>query len=232
MSDIPSKSGKKWIIWVLLIAAVFASLKFLPVAEWLDALETWIESLGYWGPLVFILIYIAATVLILPGAAMTPLAGLLFGLGWGTAWVVIGSNIGATIAFIIGRYFARDSVAAKTAGNEKFGAIDRAVGKDGWKIVGLTRLSPVFPFTLLNYAYGLTSVKWSHYAIASLVGMFPGTVMYVYFGSLGKLASGDETSGLKIALTVVGLIATVLVTVLITRSAKKALNERTDVDLD
>lgn len=93
------------------------------------------------------------------------------------------------------------------------------------------RFNPVFPFTLLNYAYGLTSVKWSHFVIASLIGMFPGTIMYVYFGSLGKLASdADETSGLKIALTIVALIATVFVTVLITRSAKKALNKKTDIE--
>ena len=163
---------------------------------------------------------------------MTPLAGFLFGLGWGTVLVVIASNIGANLAFIIGRYFARDFVSRKIEGNEKFAAIDRAVGKEGWKIVGLTRLSPVFPFTLLNYAFGLTSVKWPHFAIASLIGMLPGTVMYVYFGSLGKLAAeSDQTSTLKIVLTIVGLIATVLVTVLITKSAKKALNEKTDLDV-
>jgi uncharacterized membrane protein YdjX (TVP38/TMEM64 family) len=226
LKDTPNH-GKKWILWLVLIAAIFAGFKFLPVADWLDTLEAWIESLGYWGPLAFIFIYVIATVFLLPGAAMTPLAGLLFGLGWGTLWVVIGSNLGASLAFLIGRYFARDAVAKKTARHEKFGAIDRAVGKDGWKIVALTRLSPVFPFTVLNYAYGLTSVKWTHFSAASLFGMFPGTVMYVYFGSLGKLAADvDETSRLKIALTILGLIATVLVTLLITRSAKRALMYR------
>lgn len=227
------RNGKRWIIWVLLIIAIFVAFKFLPIDEWISALESWIESLGFWGPLVFVLIYIIATVLVLPGAAMTPLAGLLFGLGWGTLWVVIGSNIGATISFLIGRYFAREAVAKRAAENEKFAAIDEAVGKDGWKIVGLTRLSPVFPFTLLNYAYGITRVKWSHFAMASLLGMFPGTVMYVYFGSLGRLAGGaEETSHLKLILTIVGLVATVVVTVVITRSAKKALQERTGVETE
>tara|TARA_R110002096_G_scaffold87663_8_gene201051 strand:+ start:3605 stop:4330 length:726 start_codon:yes stop_codon:yes gene_type:complete len=224
------KSSKRWILWLIIIAAVFASFKFLPIKEWLDLLEHWIESLGIWGPIVFIAIYILATVLLLPGAAMTPLAGLLFGLGPGTLYVVIASNIGASVAFIIGRYFARDAIAKKTAANEKFGAIDKAVGGEGWKIVGLTRLSPVFPFVLLNYAYGLTSVKWIHFALASLIGMFPGTLLYVYFGSLGRLASGsgDTTTG-KIILTVVGLIATILVTVVITKTAKKALDKKTDL---
>ncbi|MEM1441442.1 MAG: TVP38/TMEM64 family protein [Verrucomicrobiota bacterium] len=231
-SDQPQKK-RRWILWLAIAIAIIVSFRFLPVAEWLEALETWIDSLGFWGPLVFIAIYIVATVLVLPGAAMTPLSGLLFGLGWGTLWVVIGSNIGATISFLIGRYFARDSVAAKAAENEKFAAIDEAVGREGWKIVGLTRLSPVFPFTLLNYGYGITRVKWLHFALASLVGMFPGTVMYVYFGSLGRLAGeASDTSHLKLILTIVGLVATVVVTILITRAAKKALAARTGIEAD
>ncbi|MDF1861753.1 MAG: TVP38/TMEM64 family protein [Verrucomicrobiales bacterium] len=229
----PAKSGKSWIFWVILIPGLFAAFQFLPIREWLVILQDWIQSLGVWGPIAFVFIYILATVFLLPGSAMTPLSGLLFGLGWGTLWVIIASNLGANLAFIIGRYFARDAVAKKIEGNEKFAAIDRAVGQDGWKIVGLTRLSPVFPFVLLNYAYGLTSVKWIHFAIASLIGMVPGTVMYVYFGSLGKLAAESDQAGVgKIALTAVGLVATVLVTVLITRTAKKALQAKTDIELE
>lgn len=228
-----AKSGKGWIFWVILIPVLFAAFQFLPIREWLVILQDWIQSLGVWGPIAFVVIYILATVFLLPGSAMTPLSGLLFGLGWGTLWVIIASNLGANLAFIIGRYFARDAVAKKIEGNEKFAAIDRAVGQDGWKIVGLTRLSPVFPFVLLNYAYGLTSVKWIHFAIASLIGMVPGTVMYVYFGSLGKLAAESDQAGVgKIALTAVGLVATVLVTVLITRTAKRALQAKTDIELE
>ena len=228
-SETPSRF--RWILWAGILLGVFAAFQFLPVQDWLQSLQAWIQSLGYWGPLAFIVIYILATVFLLPGAAMTPLSGLLFGLGWGTLWVVIGSNIGASLAFVIGRYFARDSVSRKIEGNEKFAAIDRAVGEGGWKIVGLTRLSPVFPFVLLNYAYGLTRVKWWQYAAASLVGMFPGTVMYVYFGSLGELAAQtEEVSAAKIILYVIGLVATVAVTLLITRTAKKALAEQTEIE--
>jgi uncharacterized membrane protein YdjX (TVP38/TMEM64 family) len=222
---------KRLIFWVAAIIGVFLAFQFLPAREWLGLLERWIDSLGFWGPLVFSVIYVLATVLLLPGAAMTPLAGLLFGLGKGTLVVVIASNIGASLSFLIGRYLARDAVAKRIEEHEKLSAIDRAVGNEGWKIVGLTRLSPAFPFVLLNYAYGLTRVRWIHYASASLVGMIPGTVMYVYLGSLGKLASDSEKAGTgRIVLTLVGLVATILVTLLITRAARRALREKTDLE--
>lgn len=232
MNDTPApKSNRKLYLIGTIVLAIFVGSFFLPIKEWVNALSDWIASLGYWGPVVYIAFYVLATLLLLPGAALTPLAGFLFGLGWGSVWAIIGSNIGANLAFFIGRYFARSAVEKRVSENEKFGAIDGAVGDEGWKIVGLTRLSPVFPFTLLNYAYSLTSVKWIHFALASLVGMAPGTIMYVYFGSLGKLAAeADQTSTAKIVLMIVGLIATVLVTVVVTRAAKKALAEKTNIE--
>jgi uncharacterized membrane protein YdjX (TVP38/TMEM64 family) len=143
--------------------------------------------------------------------------------------------MGAVAAFLVGRYLARDWVARKVEGNSRFAAIDRAVGEAGWKIVGLTRLSPVFPFNLLNYAYGLTKVSVRDYFLASWIGMIPGTVMYVYFGtvagSLATLGAGGGTGGGvegeaavgQLALRLVGLLATVVVTVYITRIARRAL---------
>ncbi|MDF1741663.1 MAG: TVP38/TMEM64 family protein [Verrucomicrobiales bacterium] len=225
------KSNRNLYLVGFVVLVVFAGSFFLPVKDWVNALSDWIAGLGYWGPVVYIVFYVLATLLLLPGAALTPLAGFLFGLGWGSLWAIIGSNIGANLAFLIGRYFARSAVEKRVSENEKFSAIDEAVGNEGWKIVGLTRMSPVFPFTLLNYAYSLTSVKWIHFALASFVGMAPGTVMYVYFGSLGKLAAeADETSTGKIILMIVGLIATVLVTVFVTKLAKKALAEKTNLE--
>ena len=132
----------------------------------------------------------------------------------------------AAAAFLVGRYLARGWVNKQIEGNEKFAAIDEAVGKEGWKIVALTRLSPAFPFNLLNYAYGLTKVRFPHYVIASWIAMMPGTVMYVYLGSLAKIPEG-RTPG-QWALLIVGLLATIAATVLITRSAKKALNKKLD----
>src|ERR1700724_4474415 len=144
-----------------------------------DFLE-WISSLGAVAPIVFIAAYIAACVLFIPGSIMTIGAGILFGVVRGAIYVSIGATLGATAAFLIGRYFARDWVATKLAGNSTFNEIDAAVGREGWRIVGLTRLSPVFPFNLLNYAYGLTRVSLRDYVLASSLGMLPGAVMYKY----------------------------------------------------
>ncbi len=145
--------------------------------------------------------------------------------------VSIGSTLGATCAFLIGRYLARDLVAGRIAGNEKFKAVDEAVGREGWKIVLLTRLSPVFPFNLLNYAFGLTKVSLKHYFFATWLGMIPGTVMYVYIGSLaGDLASlggaGHTRTTGEWVLYGIGLLATLIVTVFVTRLARKTLSAR------
>lgn len=223
-----AKSSKKWIVWVAIAVILFAGFKFLPVDEWIEDIRTWIDSLGPWGPVAFIGIYVVATVFLLPGAALTPAAGFLFGLGWGTLWTIIASNIGANVAFIVGRHFARNFVSRKIEGNKKFEAIDKAVAREGWKIVGLTRLSPVFPFVLLNYAYGLTKVKWLHYSLASLIGMLPGTIMYVYIGYLPTLAGSESKQDTaKIVSAIMIFIGTVAVTVFITRMAQKALSKKT-----
>jgi uncharacterized membrane protein YdjX (TVP38/TMEM64 family) len=169
------------------------------------------------------------TVLFIPGSVLTLGAGAVFSVMWGSLYVSIGSTLGATAAFLVGRYLARDAIARKIEGNVRFAAIDKAVAVEGWKIVGLTRLSPVFPFTLLNYAFGLTQVKLSHYVLASWIGMMPGTVMYVYVGSLAKAATGTHTRTIgEWVLYSVGLLATVVVTGFVTRIAKKALAKKMD----
>lgn len=219
---------------VLLIAAVAAlifSAKYFDAPARLTAALAAIETLGPWAPAAFIGIYICATVLFLPGSILTLGAGLLFGLGLGFVYVSIASTLGATAAFLVGRYFARDWIAGKIEGNKKFKAIDEAVAGEGWKIVGLTRLSPVFPFNLLNYAFGLTKVNLRDYFFASWIGMMPGTLLYVYLGSIaGDLATLGTGTGQKSpaqwAMTVLGLAATAAVTVYITRIARKALDQR------
>jgi uncharacterized membrane protein YdjX (TVP38/TMEM64 family) len=187
----------------------------------------WVEQLGPMGPALFILIYIAACVLFIPGSALTLGAGAIFGVVRGSIIVSVGSTLGATAAFLVGRYIARDWIARKIEKNEKFAAIDQAVGAEGWKIVGLTRLSPVFPFSLLNYAYGLTKVSLRDYVLASWIGMMPGTVMYVYLGSLARLGvDAQQTTTGQTVLKIVGLLATVGVTVYVTKIARKALRAR------
>lgn len=199
-----------------------------------NALEL-VDSLGAVGAIAFMLIYILATVAFLPGSILTLGAGVVFGVVLGSIYVFISATIGATLAFLVGRYFARGWISKKIAGNDKFAAIDRAVGQEGLKIVLLTRLSPVFPFNLLNYGLGVTGVSLKDYVVGS-VGMIPGTIMYVYLGSLaGNIATiggADQPTNPTItwAIRIIGFIATVAVTLYVTKVARKALDESISVN--
>ena len=199
----------------------------------LKATLEWIASLGSIGAIAFIGIYIIATVAFLPAFILTLGAGVLFGLWLGSLYVFIGATLGSIAAFLVGRYLARDWVAHKIAASERFQAIDRAVGKEGLKIVLLTRLSPIFPFNLLNYAFGVTGVSIKDYVVGS-IGMIPGTIMFVYIGSLaGSLAligtaAQPTNPALQWTIRIVGLLATVAVTVYVTRLAQQALAELVD----
>jgi uncharacterized membrane protein YdjX (TVP38/TMEM64 family) len=194
-----------------------------------SALE-WIQSLGPIGAIAFIGIYIAATIAFLPGSILTLGAGFVFGVIQGSLYVFIGATLGSTLAFLVGRYVARGWISRRIEGNAKFKAIDQAIGQEGFKIVFLTRLSPVFPFNLLNYSLGITGVSLKDYVLGCL-GMIPGTIMYVYIGSLaGSLtmigASNQPTNPVvEWTIRIVGFIATVAVTVYVTRVARKALSE-------
>jgi uncharacterized membrane protein YdjX (TVP38/TMEM64 family) len=192
-----------------------------------------IAALGPAAPIAFIAIYVVACVLFVPGSILTIGAGVLFGVVRGSIYVSIGATLGATAAFVLGRYLMRDWVARRIEHNARFRAIDDAVGREGWKIVALTRLSPVFPFNLLNYAFGLTTVSLLDYVAASWAGMIPGTVLYVYIGSisgdLARAASGGAAprpAGAWV-LDVVGFVATVAVAVYATRIGARALREKT-----
>ena len=186
-------SRVKLVLWAVVIVALLAAARYFNAQALLRQALDGIAGLGPWGPVIFVLLYIAATVLFLPGSILTLGAGFVFGVVRGAIVVSISATLGATAAFLIGRYLARDWVSKKIEGNVKFKLIDEAVAREGWKIVGLTRLSPVFPFNLLNYAFGLTRVSLRDYFFASWIGMMPGTVMYVYLGSLaGDLASVGE----------------------------------------
>lgn len=190
----------------------------------------WINGLGALGGIVFIAIYILATLAFLPAAILTLGAGVIFGVIWGSLYVFIGATLGAVAAFLVGRYVARGWVKEKISSYKKFANIDQAVSKEGLKIVFLIRLSPLFPFNLLNYALGVTSVSLKDYFLASF-GMIPGTIMYVYLGHLaGDLAlignkSQPDNMILHWVIQIIGLIATIAVTVYVTKIAKKALKE-------
>ena len=225
-----TKKILKLLMSAVIIVGMILIAKYFDLQQLFRDILTWISNLGFLGMFMFISIYIAACVLLLPGVILTLGAGVIFGVVKGSILVSVGSTLGATCAFLVGRYLARDWVGAKIVGNKKFKAIDEAVGREGWKIVLLTRLSPIFPFNLLNYAFGLTKVSLKHYFFASWLGMFPGTVMYVYIGSLAgdlaSLGSGERSRPAgEWVLYGIGLLATLAVTIFVTRLAKKTLAE-------
>jgi len=198
------------------------------------AFAAWVQGLGPAGPLVFIAAYAAAVVAFVPGSILTLAAGAIFGLVPGTLYVLVAATLGSALAFLISRYVARSVVEKRLAGDPKLVAIDRAIGAEGRKIVLLLRLSPAFPFSVLNYALGLTRVRFTDYLLAS-IGMLPGTLLYVYSGKLAgdvaALASGATVAkgAGYYTLLGVGLVATLAVTLYVTRIARRALSQATAV---
>ena len=196
----------------------------------LEAIAVWIDGLGAIAPIAFIAVYALATVAFVPGSILTLTAGAIFGLGAGTAYTLIAATCGAAMAFLVSRYAVRGLVARHIATRTRFAAIDRAIAREGRRIVFLLRLSPLFPFNFLNYALGLTSVHFGDYLIACS-GMLPGTLLYVYYGKLAgdvvRAAGGltPERGASYYALVVLGLLATITVTAYVTRLARRALVE-------
>ncbi|HJY81751.1 MAG TPA: TVP38/TMEM64 family protein [Candidatus Binatia bacterium] len=216
-------------ITVIVVLVVFGR----QVGAYVPQFAVWVNSLGIWGPVVFILGYAVATVAFVPGSLLTLTAGAIFGLGRGVLYVFVAAVLGSSAAFLVSRHLARAMIEQRVAGNTRFAAIDRAVSAQGRKIVFLLRLSPVFPFNLLNYALGLTNVQFVDYLIAS-VGMIPGTLLYVYYGKLAgdvaALAGGAavEKGAAYYVVLVLGLVATAVVTTLVTRVARRALQSVAD----
>ncbi|HXU44635.1 MAG TPA: TVP38/TMEM64 family protein [Thermoanaerobaculia bacterium] len=231
-SQKPKGGRAKTIALIVVALAVVAALVLAgkQLGGAVLSFAAWVQSLGVWGPVVFILGYAVATVAFAPAFLLTLAAGAIFGLVKGVIVTFIGATLGASLAFLVARYVARRAIEKKIAGNAKFAAIDRAVAREGLKIVSLLRLSPVFPFNLLNYALGLTKVRFLDYLIACLA-MIPATILYVYYGaaagSLAEVASGQAGGkGAAHWITLgVGIAATVAVTTFITRLASKALRQ-------
>jgi uncharacterized membrane protein YdjX (TVP38/TMEM64 family) len=219
-----------------IVIALFLAMRFLPVQQWLRNFNDWVSQMGAAGIFIFIGVYAVATVLLAPGAILTIGAGFAFGLWKGFLAVSAGATLGASLAFLVARFIARDKVEAIAKENEKFRNIDTAIGKQGAKLVFLLRLSPVIPFNLSNYFYGLTSVKFWPYVLASWIGMMPGTFLYVYIGTAGKAAVSAAAGGEAMkhdwqywTLMGVGLAATIAVTIWVTKIARNALKAEPEV---
>ncbi len=210
------------------LAALLAAAAALPLGEWFAAAVEWIGAHGMIAWIAYVGAYVLATVLVVPGSILTLAAGFLFGLPLGVILVSAGSVLGAAAAFLIGRFLARDWVAERIDKLPRFHALDIATRRDGFMIVFLARLSPLFPFNLLNYGLGLTAVPFKQYVLASWIGMLPVTILYVYVGSLAKnlaeLTGGELEGGWPtVALLAAGLVATAVLTVLVTRRANREL---------
>ena len=236
ISDFARGSFKRILLFFslsALVAMLILAIRSFYVQDFLRNVLMQIEHLGAWGPVAFMVTYNLATVLFIPGSVLTLGGGVIFGLWWGSVYVFVAASLGATFAFLIGRYLSRDRVVKYMETHPKFKALDRAVSQEGFKIVFLTRLCPLFPFNLLNYALGITQVSLKDYVLGSF-GMIPATILYVYSGSLvGDVAAictvnqpvNPQAEAAKWLINIISFSATVAVTVYITRIAGKALDE-------
>ncbi len=213
---------------VLGVALVAAATYVLPLGAWVTALAQGARETGALGVVVFFAAYVVSTVAVLPGSILTLALGFAYGPVWGLAIASPASVTGATCAFLLGRTLLRDWAAQKLGGSVRARAIEAAVEREGFKLVLLLRLSPLVPFNLLNYVLSLTRVRLGTYVLASFVGMLPGTLLYVYLGSLApaaaELSSAAQGGGAaRTTLYVVGLLATVAVVAIGTKAARRAL---------
>lgn len=207
---------------VAVVAALVAAWVLLPVGQYIAAASAWVGTLGPWGPVLYVVGYALAMVVLAPGGPLSLGAGLVFGM-WGVPVVLVGATIGAGLAFLVSRHLLRERVRQAVARRPGLAAVDRAVGEEGWRIVGLLRLSPLVPFNLQNYFFGVTPVAFWPYLLATFVGIAPGSTLYVYLGFLGRTAGSGGGGPAKWAFAAVGLAATVAVAVLVGRKARAVL---------
>ncbi len=222
----PSRVAKwKWIAGAAAIAAVIVAWAFLPLRAWLKALEVSIDGIGIFGPILYGLLYLAAELLMVPGAVLIVGAGYLFGLAGGMTVAWLAATIAAAVAFVIARGLARERVERFARRHRKFRALDGAVEQGNWKIVALLRFSPIVPFGLSNYMYGLSKIGFTPYIAATALGMLPGTFLYVYLGDAGR-GFGGGWSPWHWALVGAGVLATGGASVYLARVTKKRMRRK------
>jgi len=207
----------KLVIAATVIVAVVALMKYFGLFQYVSMknimnLKAWIDGLGAIGPLAYILLFIAACLFFLPGLPVALLAGLAFGPIMGTLWASIGSTTGAALAFLVARYVARDMVEGWAQSNTIFKKIDDGVAAQGWRMLMITRLVPVFPFNLQNYAYGLTKIGFPTYVLVSWICMLPGTVAFTFMG--GSIVSGEGNLGKTFMYLGIGAVVFVIISLI------------------
>jgi len=218
--------------WRLLAAAVVTGLLVwvwtqVPVAIWIESLRLWILSLGVIGVAAFMALYVVVTVVLGPASGLTLMAGLAYGF-WGFPLVVISATFAAAVAFLLGRYVAHQRVNRWIENKPKLLALNRAVSEEGWRVVGLMRLSPIIPYGLQNYLFSVTHIGFLPFFLATLVGIMPATALYVYIGSLGQAIGHAST--MQWVLGIAGLAATAIVAWVVGKRASAALEQQADIN--
>jgi uncharacterized membrane protein YdjX (TVP38/TMEM64 family) len=212
-------------VLVLVSALAAVALSMFALGDVLGAFEAFTRSMGAAAPAVAALLYILATVFLMPGSAMTLTAAALFDFKTAFFVVFVGANLGSLCAFLMARTFLRKRIAEWAATKPQFRSVDQAIGRSAFTTVLLARLSPALPFNALNYFLGITSVGTRVYALATLIGILPGMIVYLYLGAAARdLLPGGAVSGnlYQQALKYVGLVATIILAIMITRRARKA----------
>jgi len=216
---------KKIILGLLILGLILLGYRMLPIEEWISTFQNWVQGYGVLGWFIFIVVYAVTSFALVPGSFLTLAAGVIWGLG-GFPIVIAGATLGSAISFLAARYLFLGKVQAKVAEYPRFNAVNQAIGEEGWKVVALLRLSPALPFSLQNWFLGITPVSFWASQIATFFGIMPGTLLYVWIGSLGgQAAGGDDMSFAKWIIGGVGIAATLLVTVLVTKKASAKLKE-------
>jgi len=205
----------------LLLIGLLIALRYFPVLEWIKAFSGWSAQLGFGGAVLYGVVFGLAAILMVPCLPFTILAGFAFGMFSGLFAVVLGIAIGASFGFLFARYAARKTISEKLGSNARFKSIDSAIAKDGWKIVGLLRLCPV-PFGITNYLYGLTAINFWPYMAATIVGMLPANIAFVYLGAFGKRTMDGPRHPLEYALGGLALVALLGVMFILRRIAQRA----------
>lgn len=222
-----TRDWRGWVHWgafALVLAVLCGAWLLLPLHKWMDVLQHWLQGLGPWGVVILVLILVFTTFLPAPDWPLPIAAGYVYGV-WAFP-LVYGSIVFASIlAFLAARHLFRDRLKGFLDSRAKYHAFDKAVGEEGWTVVALVRLSPIVPFNLQNYAFGVTAVGFWGYVIGTLVGLIPGTALYVYFGIFGKGLGSGGTSPLEWTLLGVGIVATIGLGVLVTRKTQAKFSE-------
>lgn len=210
---------KALVVLALLVAFVIV-IRTLPVADWLEQFKQWVQGQGPIGYVLYALVYMVCCVLIIPALALTLGSGAIFGFVGGALVNLIGATLGATVAFLLARTVLRHRIERMTSENPKFRALDRAITREGTKIMWLVRLSGFPPFTWVNYAFGLTGIRLTPFLVTTFFGIIPGTLAFTWAGAAGAAALTGQGNRIVLIVTAFGAV---LVSAFIARIATQAI---------